>query len=162
MSIFTNKEHFLHEDLGTIESTGQYGKEGGFSKFLTKMSIPNNGDYWDIDHSSIDWNRLKNHYQFHFHYLGNESEITQMLKASKISKTEYLFTWLDWNDPIIKIKTSDFIRKWEEIYIASVEGMILISEDGNYIMEFTDDWKYHLNSNFEIKTNTIKPTGNTQ
>ena len=55
-----------------------------------------------------------------------------------------------------KIKTSEFIREWEWFYIASVEGMIIITEDGKKILEFTDDYKYHLNSNFEIRPNSKK------
>jgi hypothetical protein len=56
---------------------------------------------------------------------------------------------------VIKIKTSDFIANWEEFNLATGgQGLILATEDGNLFLEFTDDWKYHLNSNFEIKPDT--------
>jgi hypothetical protein len=156
MRILTNKKHFLHEHLTFIESVGINGKDGGFNKFLTDLGISNKGENWEIDHSTIDWNKSENHYQFFFDYENNELEIMDWLKKSELSKSEFLYTWLDWNDPIVKVKTADFIQNWNEFYIASVEGMILTTIDGKNFMEFTDDWKYHLNSNFEIKPNTKK------
>ncbi|WP_296386054.1 hypothetical protein [Winogradskyella sp.] len=156
MTIFTNKKHFLHQHLTFIESTGKDGKDSKFNKFLTDLGVSNNGNCWDIDHSTIDWNKTGNHYQFFFDYVDNESEITDWLGKSDLSKYEFLYTWLDWNDPIVKIKTVDFINSWGEFYMASVEGMILTTIDGAKYMEFTDDWKFHLNSNFEIKPNSLK------
>jgi hypothetical protein len=63
---------------------------------------------------------------------------------------------LSWEDPIIKIKTKEFIENWEEVYNASIEGMILTTFDGKLVIEFTDDYKFNLNSNFEIKPNSKK------
>lgn len=156
MAIFDNKKHFLHEHLTFLESTGIDGKNGGFKKFLTKLGINNSGENWNEDHSTVDWNRAENHFQFFFDYVDNETEISTWLDKSELSKSEFLYTWLDWNDPIIKIRTLDFIKNWEEFYIASVEGFILTTLDGTKYLEFTDDWKYHLNSNFEIKPNSEK------
>ena len=156
MGILTNKEHFLHKYLTFIESTGIEGKDNGFDKFLTGLGIKNKGDSWDIDHSTIDWNKTDNHHQFFFDYADNELEIIDWLNKSDLLNYEFLYTWLDWNDPIIKVKTADFIKNWEWFYIASVEGMILTSVDGKKYIEFTDDWKHHLNSNFEIKPKTKK------
>ena len=137
-----------------MESTGIYGKDGGFNRFLTKLGISNAGEYWNEDHSSVDWNKAKKHYRFFFDDIDNEMEITDWLNKSDLSKSEFLFTWLDYNDPIIKIRTCDFINSWEEFYIASVEGTIFTTIDGKFYLEFTDDWNFHLNSNFEIKPNT--------
>ena len=156
MGVFTNKRHFLRKNLTFIESLGIEGKNGGFNRFLFDLGISNNGEHWKVDHSIIDWNRLENHYQFFFDFENNELKISNWLKNSQLAKYKFLYTWLDWNDPIIKIKTSDFIQNWNEFYIASIEGMVLTTTDGKKYMEFTDDWKYNLNSNFEIKTNTKK------
>lgn len=151
MSIFTNKKHFLHQHVTFLESTGIDGKDGGHTQFLTSLGLPVTGSHWDIDHATVDWNTIKPHYQFFFDYENNEQEITTWLQNSKLVTSEYLYTWLDWNDPIIKIKTIEFIRNWEAFYIASVEGMVVITIDGSKYLEFTDDWKYKLHSNFEIK-----------
>lgn len=40
--------------------------------------------------------------------------------------------------------------------MASVDGMVLITSDGRLVLEFTDDFKYNLNSNFQIKPNSKK------
>ena len=156
MGILNNKKHFLHEHLTFIESVGIHGKHNGFRNFLTELGISNNGENWEIDHSTIDWSKIKNHYQFFFDFENKELEVMNWLNKSELSTFDYLYTWLDWSDPIIKIKTADFIKNWEEFYIASVEGMILTTTDGTRYLEFTDDWKYHLNSNFEIKPNSKK------
>ncbi|MEM9681128.1 MAG: hypothetical protein AAF901_12470 [Bacteroidota bacterium] len=151
MGIFTNKKHFLHECLTFAESTGIHGKEGGFNKFLNGLGISNGGESWQVDHSIIDWNKITNHHQFFFNYDNNEPEITELLSKSDLANFDFLYTWLDFDDPIIKISTSNFIENWEEFYTASVEGMVLVTVDGRRFLEFTDDWKFHLNSNFEIK-----------
>jgi len=157
MTFFSNEKHFLHEHLTFLESTGGDGKDGKFAKFLADHGISATGECWDIDHSTIDWNKIENHFQFWFDYEGNEEEIKSWLRQSELKNYEFLFTWLAWDDPIIKIKTSDFIDSWEEFNIASGwEGLILTTEDGKLFLEFTDDWKYHLNSNFEIKSGTSK------
>ncbi|MGJ8734597.1 MAG: hypothetical protein ACSHW4_15685 [Cellulophaga sp.] len=156
MNIFDNKKHFLHEHLTFLESTGIEGKDGGFNKFLTKLGINNSRENWTDDHSTVDWNKVEKHFQFFFDYADNETEIRNWLNKSELSKSEFSYTWLDWNDPIIKVRTSDFIKNWEEFYVASVEGFILATLDGTKYLEFTDDWKYHLNSNFEIKPNSEK------
>ncbi len=154
MGIITNKNHFLHKYLKFIESIEIEGKNGGFELYLNNLNISISGQNWDEDHSTIDWKKHSKFYSFYFDYEGNE-EITDWLKKSKLSEYDYIYTWLDWNDPIIKIKTIDFFENWEWIYIASIEGMILTTFDGNFYLEFTDDYKYNLNSNFEIKPNSL-------
>lgn len=157
MTFYDNKKHFLHDHLTFLESIGQQGKDGGFTDYLKSIGIKVSGRNWDLDHSEIDWTEIDNHYQFFFDYEGNENEIKEWLKKSPISDYDTLLTWLSWDDPIIRIKTKDFIENWEEFNIAGGwEGIILTTEDGKYFLEFTDDWKYHLNSNFEIKPRTKK------
>jgi hypothetical protein len=156
MSIINNKIHFLHNHLTEINSIEIDGKNGGFENFLTKLKIKNTGQNWNEDHSQVNWSEIENHYQFFFDFEDNENVIIDWLKKSELIKYEYLITWLNWDDPIVKIKTKEFIENWEEVYIASVEGMILVTPDGKLILEFTDDFKYNLNSNFEIKPNSKK------
>ncbi len=157
MGFFNNHKHFLRQHLSFLESTGLEGKEGGFTSYLREIGINAFGKYWNQDHSTIDWGEIENHYQFFFDYEGNQNEIKEWLKGSPIYNYDTLVTWLSWDDPIIRIKTKEFIENWEKFNIASAwEGIILTTEDGKYFLEFTDDWKYHLNSNFEIKPGTKK------
>ncbi|SFS91134.1 hypothetical protein SAMN04487906_2047 [Zhouia amylolytica] len=157
MSILENKKHFLHKHLTFLESYGKEGKNGGFENLLKQLGIKVGGKSWDDDHSTIDWNLTNNHFQFFFDYENNETEIKNWLKKSPISRYETLLTWLSWEDPIIRVKSTDFIENWEEFIIAGGwDGLILTTEDGKYYLEFTDTWKFHLNSNFEIKPGTKK------
>lgn len=157
MTFYNNKKHFLHERLTFLESIGREGKNGDFTDFLEELGIKTGGDNWNLDHSTIDWTALENHYQFFFDYEGNENEIKEWLTQSPISDYDTLLTWISWEDPIIRVKTKDFIENWEEFNLAGGwQGLILTTEDGKYFLEFTDDWKYHLNSNFEIKQATKK------
>ncbi|PZR23831.1 MAG: hypothetical protein DI539_02330 [Flavobacterium psychrophilum] len=152
MSIFYNKQHFLHKYVTYLESTEIKGSEH-FTQFISNFNISNLESYYNVDHSSIDWDKTQNSHQFFFDYTGNE-EIENWLRESDLKQHEYLYTWLNWDDPIIIIKTAEFIQNWKWFYIASVEGMVLITEDGSKFLEFTDDYKHHLNSNFEIKPNS--------
>lgn len=155
MTFFNNKKHFLHDHLTFLESFGREGKEGGFMDYLNELGINASGKNWNLDHSNIDWTDTENYYQFFFNYEGNENEIKKWIKESSISKYDTLLTWISWEDPIIRVKTKDFIENWQEFNTASGwQGLILTTEDGKYFLEFTDDWKYHLNSNFEIKPST--------
>jgi hypothetical protein len=155
MTFYNNINHFLHKHLTFIESTGIDGKNGRFNKFLFELGISASAEYWEIDHSTINWNKVDNHFQFFFDYQGNVIEIKNWLKDSELKNHDFLYTWLSWEDPIIRIKTKDLIDNWEEFNIASGwEGVIFTTIDGKYFFEFTDDWKYHLNSNFEIKLGT--------
>ncbi len=156
MGFFENKNHFLHKHLTNIQSINVDGKNEGFQNFLTNLGINNTGQNWVEDHSQVNWNEVETHYQFYFDYINNETEIKNWLQKSKLLIYEYVFTWLNWDDPIIKIKTKEFIENWEEIYNVSIEGMVLTTFDGKLILEFTDDYKFNLNSNFEIKPNSKK------
>jgi len=163
MSILNNKKHFLHEHLTYIESIGKEGRNDGFSKFLEQLGIATGGNSWNDDHSTINWDLSEKHFQFFFDYENNEEQIKNWLKKSPISEYDTLLTWLSWKDPIIRIKTTEFIENWEEFNIARAwQGIIVTTEDGKFYLEFTDDWKFHLNSNFEIKPGTekIKPPFN--
>jgi|GEM_PF-2234651 len=157
MSILKNKKHFLHEHLTFIESYGIDGKNGGFNSLLEQLGIKTGGCSWNEDHSSIDWESTEKHFQFFFDYENNENQIKNWLKKSPISKYDTLLTWLSWEDPVIRVKTAEFIENWENFNVAGAwQGIVLTTEDGKYFLEFTDDWKYHLNSNFEIRPGTEK------
>lgn len=155
MAFYDNKNHFLHKHLTFLESIGRQGKNDGFSLLLKEIGIEANGIDWNIDHSTIDWTDTENFHQFFFDYEGNTDQIKKWLWDSPISNYDTLYTWLSWEDPIIKVKVKDFIEHWDDFNLATGwQGLIISTVDGKFFLEFTDDWKYHLNSNFQIKPNS--------
>lgn len=151
MSFYENPEHFLRKKLTSLESTGIPGRGDEFSRYLTQKGIPTSGSYWPIDHSMIDWDKVDHHHHFTFDYKGNENQIRESLRKSKLTQYKFLETWISWEDPIVRVLTKEFIDNWNDFQIAANDGLVLVSEDGKLFLEFTDDWKYHLNSNFKIK-----------
>jgi len=152
MKFFNNKKHFLHKHLSFLEAYSEEESIGGFTDLLNNLGIKTGGESWNLDHSTIDWSQIENHFQFFFNYARNEAEIRSWLVKSPLSNYKTLLTWLSFEDPIVRVKTTDFFDNWQEFNAAcGWQGLILTTEDGKYFLEFTDDWKFHLNSNFEIK-----------
>ena len=152
MSFYNNEKHFLHEYLTQVESLDMEGGNNGFESYLKNLGIQVDNSQWEIDHSIINWPNTENFHQFYFDFEGSEKEISNWLEESPISKYSNIITWLDYKDPIIRIQTSQFINHWEKLNVACAwSGLIATTEDGKCFLEFTDDWKCHLNSNFQIK-----------
>ncbi|UKN00186.1 hypothetical protein K6119_10625 [Paracrocinitomix mangrovi] len=148
--MYNNPKHFLHEHLTFLESTGIEGKNSGFENFFAKKGVQYNKN-WDQERTILDWNGIKK-FQFFYDYEGEENVIREWLRNSELKNFEHLYTWFDYNDPIVKIKTSDLIEYWEEFTIASVEGLAFVSENGEIFLEFTQSPHYFCISNFEIKS----------
>ena len=153
MSILKNKEHYLHKKL-KLEPYG----EGDYFDLLYNFKIPvlKPGEESD-DNSMINWKQIDTHYQFFYDYQGCESEIPQWLQHSALNQKEYVLTYfyssVEYSSSeIIKIQIKDFIQYWDDLNMASGgQGMVYVSNDGKLVLEFTDDYKHHLNSNFLIK-----------
>lgn len=144
------EKHFLNQTLSFIEVVEEEGKNNAFESFLKLNKVP-------MLNSEVNWSEVKPHFQFMFDYQKNEIEIKEWFKQSALCHHEFLITWLVWEDPIIKIKTVDFLDHWEALNVAAAwEGITLITEDSSLIIEFTDDHSYLLNSNFPIKPNSEK------
>lgn len=147
--MYNNPKHFLHEHLTFLESTGIDGKDKGFERYLESKGIQCTKN-WDSVRSVIDWTLIQNRFRFFYDYEDGEKEIQNWLANCKLKEFEFLYTWFDYNDPIVKVKTSDFIVHWEEFLIGT-EGLEFITENAELILEFTGSSNYDLWSNFEIK-----------
>lgn len=151
MSFYNNKEHFLHTHLTFLESSGIQGENDGFENFLLERNIPATGANYMINKTCLDWTKVNPHYKFFYDYEGGEKEIRDWLNKSELSKHKYLFTYLSYGDPVIKVKTSDFINNWEEFNLATGwDGLILTTEKGDFFLEFAESPR-DLHSNFKIK-----------
>ncbi len=149
-------DNFLYNELSYIESTGILGKDSGFSAFLSNFKIDASGDTFgdtfDREHTAVNWRKTQPHYHFFHDYVDGEAEVSNLLLHSSLKELTYGYTWLNWSDPIIKIKTADLIQKWDTFHRASVEGFVFVVENGLYVCEFA---RYYLHSNFEIKKGTL-------
>ena len=146
-----NPQSFLFEKISSIESINLDGKENGFEEFLKERKIPVSNEYWSFDHSTVNWNQVNPHFQFNFDRV-KKIDLSNWLLKSRITEFQFLYTWLNYDEPIIKFRTKDFVSNWEDLNIYSGwEGLVLTTENGELFLEFTDDWKAHLNSNFQIK-----------
>ncbi|MBO6536422.1 MAG: hypothetical protein JJ966_09375 [Balneolaceae bacterium] len=148
---FSKSQSFLLDKITSIETINIDGSDDGFEKFLKARGIPVSNEYWSIDHSIVNWNQVSPHFQFNFERV-EEIDLSNWLLNSRITDFQFLYTWLNYVEPIIKIRTNDFVSYWQDLNIYSGwEGLVLTTESGELFLEFTDDWKTHLNSNFQIK-----------
>jgi len=147
MSFYNNNKHFLHQHLTFLESI-DYDK--GFENFLLGLGIPATSANYMQNKTVIDWTKVADQHKFYYDYEGCEEEVKNWLKRSILSSYEFLYTHLSFADPIIKIKTSDFIDKWEEFNLATGwDGLILTTAKGELFLEFAESPR-DLYSNFII------------
>lgn len=98
----------------------------------------------------IDWKNISNSNFFFFDYEGSEVEISQLLKKSFIQMPSFLIIEFGYDIPILKVDTNVFIDYWNDFVSASGHmGITIISDDGKFIMEFTDSGLLY--SNFKIR-----------
>jgi hypothetical protein len=113
----------------------------------TKCELAKENDY----NCLIDWTVIDPHYSFFFDYEGCEFDITTKMRNSELHLTDSLFVETTSSNNIIKVPTEIFILNWYDFIIANQGfGSIVVSTDFKYCMEFTDDFKYFLFSNFKI------------
>lgn len=119
-------------------------------------NISANGNYHlsgeDSDDEFIfNWSKIQPHYNIPFDFEGCEKEIETMLKASILSRHDYVLLDTQFSDPIYKIRTDYFIENWND-FISANHGMgnIVCTEDYSLLMEFTNNHSYLLYSNFSI------------
>lgn len=155
MDIFINNNFFL-KDIKEIYSTEILGKYGVFENFLEKLKIKVSDQHYRESNSIIDWKNELNHFQINFNDQENFKEICDWLLNSELVDYGFLYTWIKWEDPIVMIKTSEFIKNWHNVYLASTDGLILTTYDGKFYLEFMQGDLKIINSNFQIMPNSKK------
>ncbi|MEO6832355.1 MAG: hypothetical protein ABI378_08075 [Chitinophagaceae bacterium] len=98
------------------------------------------------------WEKIVPSYGFFFDFVGIEELLPILLKNSSLQAHKTLLVETGSNVPIIKISTDYFVQHVID-FIDANQGMgsIIISEDLELLMEFTDDYKYYAFSNFSIQ-----------
>lgn len=99
----------------------------------------------------VDW-RSVNHFKISYEYQNCEQEVREMLKSSNLSKGDFdLLVEQGNNVPMLKVENHYFIEHWYDFLAENgFMGTTVISEDGKFILEFTDDTDFLLYSNFPI------------
>lgn len=116
-------------------------------KFRTSDNNPYN--------TLFDWDRIKPSYNFFFDFDNNEDIIKKQLSESKLKSSSFVYIETLSDIPIIRTRTEYFIANWIDFVAANAgQGSICITDDFKLLMEFTDDFKYYLFSNFIISPNS--------
>lgn len=101
----------------------------------------------------VDWKKIDKKFSFFYNYEGCEEGVSTHLRKSAIVAEEFLIIEFGYNLPIIKLETNVFIENWYDFVKANgFMGITIISKSGSFVMEFTDDADFLLNSNFPVKT----------
>jgi hypothetical protein len=104
----------------------------------------------------FDWDRIKPSYSFFFDFDNNEDIIRRQLSESKLKNSSFIYIETLSDIPILRTRTEYFIANWIDFIDANAgQGSICITDDFKLLMEFTDDRKYYLFSNFLISQNNI-------
>jgi hypothetical protein len=103
------------------------------------------------DSTTIDWNSIKLKYSFYYDFVNNENEIKNRLLNSSLINYKNLIIDIGYEYKSFEIDSKLFINNWEDFVSSNgFCGIIVISPDFKYFLEFTDDCDYLLFSNFLI------------
>ncbi|RYG52223.1 MAG: hypothetical protein EOO01_06955 [Chitinophagaceae bacterium] len=101
--------------------------------------------------SLFAWDRIQPSFNFFYDFPENENRIKELLNSSLLVSTKWLYVETLSTIPILKVSTRYFIEHWIDFVNANAgQGSYCLSEDKRLLLEFTDDSKYHLFSNFPI------------
>ena len=101
----------------------------------------------------IDWNALDNKFTTPY-FIENYRELIKngLINSAFGKQNSKVLVEFGPNEPMIKTTSKYFIENWDDFILDyGTLGTTLITEDGNLLMEFTDDTYYLLYSNFPIK-----------
>jgi len=102
--------------------------------------------------SLFDWKSIQPSYNFFFDFENNNNRIKMALEKSPLNSVGFVYIDTLSNVPIIKTTRQYFIDNWFDFIDANTgQGSFCITSDLKLLMEFTDDRKYHLFSNFNLQ-----------
>jgi hypothetical protein len=103
------------------------------------------------DNSVFDWESVSVHYSFFYDFPKSEIIISDFLKRSELNGKGNVLIETQADIPVINVCKMYFIENWFDLTNSIVGmGSIVVSDDYKLLMEFTDDAKYLLHSNFSI------------
>lgn len=119
-------------------------------KFISDNSNFNLSKLNDCN-SLLDWDVISPHYLCCYDLIEIHKSIDENLIKSDLINSNFLYVETNSKNNIIIVPTNLFVKNWED-FISANQGMgsIILSIDFKYCMEFTDDYKYILHSNFKV------------
>jgi len=119
-----------------------------FHELLNTHTYPLNKNQPD-KRTVIDWDQIENKRVQPYFYKGSEKEITEFLSNSPLNNDLELIIESGYNEPMIKTTGRYFVNNWYDLILENGDmGTCIISGDGKYIIEFTDDTSWLLYTNF--------------
>jgi hypothetical protein len=99
----------------------------------------------------FDWKGIKPCYNFFFDFDGNDIAVRDSLRKSQLNSSGFIYIETQSDVPIIKTSKQYFIENWIDFINANTgQGSFCITSDFKLLLEFTDDRKYHVFSNFFV------------
>lgn len=103
------------------------------------------------DNALFDWDAVSSHHVFFYDFPNNEKTIADLFKKSELTKNGDVLIQRQSDLPVIKTGNLYFIENWYDLTRGIVGlGSIVVTENYKLLLEFTDDAKYLLHSNFSI------------
>jgi hypothetical protein len=104
-------------------------------------------------HLFFDWSFL-DHWSFNYE-LYSENQLKALFRKSQPYESNVKFlVRLSQGENLVEISSQNLAEMVDDLIHETGMGWEAISEDGNYIMEFTDDYQHKAISNFEILPNS--------
>lgn len=106
----------------------------------------------NLYNSVFDWDKIIPHYKFFYDFENNDVVLPELFAKSKLATAEYLLVETSADLPIIKIRTNYFIENCMDFIDVNLGmGSTIVSSDYQFLIEFTDDRKFMLFSNFLVQ-----------
>ena len=120
-----------------------------FTELLIKKGYKLNKNQLD-KRTIVDWDNIKNKHSQLYYFEGCENIIREYLSNSILNDVE-LIIYIEFgpNEPMIKTNGNYFVKYWDDFVLDyGSMGTTIISENGETILEFTDDTDWLLYTNF--------------
>lgn len=145
-----NKNFWLFNDFANDIVVTDYSAKQLWEKLESDNIYPLNSNP-NID-TLFAWDKINNSHNFFFKYIDCEIDIITHLYKSKLIEHDIVLVDTAPKMPMIETSAIFFIEHWFDFALANKGmGSFVITKNYELLIEFTDDARYMLYSNFKIK-----------
>ncbi|WP_264559110.1 hypothetical protein [Flavobacterium sp. N2270] len=99
----------------------------------------------------LDWSNIDNSFENYYDFINNETIIRNALIKSQLNKFEKLIIHIEYDAKLIRVNTDFFVNNWSKFNACNgFTGFVVFTDDKKIFLEFSDDSKSLLYSNFKI------------